>query len=69
MVGFSEKVAHLVEGHVLVRALKSMTCSSDDASLQAKRYLCFKEPEYLANLSPGSARTLTFQGLTRYCII
>eukprot|EP00038_Savillea_parva_P014677 m.11769 g.11769 ORF g.11769 m.11769 type:complete len:546 (+) comp2872_c0_seq1:48-1685(+) len=45
MRGFSEKVAHLVEGHVL-----------------AKRYLTFKEPDYYELLSPGSRRTLVFQG-------
>eukprot|EP00658_Telonema_sp_P-2_P018114 TRINITY_DN17102_c0_g1_i5.p1 TRINITY_DN17102_c0_g1~~TRINITY_DN17102_c0_g1_i5.p1 ORF type:complete len:238 (+),score=65.14 TRINITY_DN17102_c0_g1_i5:180-893(+) len=45
MRGFSERVAHLVEGHVL-----------------AKRYLCFKEPEYYDKLSPASKATLAFQG-------
>ena len=45
MLGFVEKVAHLIEGHVL-----------------AKRYLCFKEKHYYETLSPGSKRTLTFQG-------
>ena len=28
----------------------------------AKRYLCFKEPDYYAKLSKGSQRTLAFQG-------
>lgn len=28
----------------------------------AKRYLCFIEPEYLADLSPASVRSLAFQG-------
>jgi len=45
MLGFDERVAHLIEGHVL-----------------AKRYLCFKEKDYYEKLSPGSKRTLTFQG-------
>jgi predicted HD phosphohydrolase len=45
MLGFVEKVSHLIEGHVL-----------------AKRYLCFKEKDYYEKLSPGSKRTLTFQG-------
>lgn len=45
MVGFIEKVPHLVEGHVL-----------------AKRYLCWKESGYYDKLSPGSKRTLVFQG-------
>lgn len=45
MRGFSEKVAHLVEGHVL-----------------AKRYLTSTDPTYFDMLSPGSKRTLEFQG-------
>lgn len=45
MMGFDEKVPHLVEGHVL-----------------AKRYLCFKEPDYFDKLSPASVKTLRFQG-------
>lgn len=45
MLGFSEKVAHLIEGHVL-----------------AKRYLCLREKDYYEKLSPGSKRTLQFQG-------
>eukprot|EP00051_Salpingoeca_urceolata_P017514 m.239283 g.239283 ORF g.239283 m.239283 type:complete len:126 (+) comp18976_c1_seq8:481-858(+) len=28
----------------------------------AKRYLCFKNPDYWGKLSPGSKRTLVFQG-------
>ena len=43
--GFSERLATLVESHVL-----------------AKRYLTFKHPEYLAQLSPASQATLSFQG-------
>ena len=43
--GFSERVARLVESHVL-----------------AKRYLTFKLPEYLRQLSPASRATLALQG-------
>lgn len=32
--------------------------------VQAKRYLCFRHPKYLANLSRASAGTLAFQGGT-----
>ena len=28
----------------------------------AKRYLCFKDPEYYSKLSPASKTTLEFQG-------
>lgn len=43
--GFSERVATLVESHVL-----------------AKRYLTFKDPDYLRRLSPASLASLAFQG-------
>ncbi|WP_324670545.1 phosphonate degradation HD-domain oxygenase [Hymenobacter sp. GOD-10R] len=43
--GFSERIAQLVESHVL-----------------AKRYLTYKHPEYLRQLSPASLATLAFQG-------
>ena len=43
--GFSERVARLVESHVL-----------------AKRYLTYRHPEYLRQLSPASQATLGFQG-------
>ena len=43
--GFSNKVAELVESHVLV-----------------KRYLTFKDPEYLARLSESSLTSLKYQG-------
>jgi phosphonate degradation associated HDIG domain protein len=46
-LGFSQRVASLVENHV-----------------NAKRYLCTKNPEYAALLSPASKRTLNFQGGT-----
>eukprot|EP00042_Codosiga_hollandica_P041031 m.362250 g.362250 ORF g.362250 m.362250 type:complete len:235 (+) comp56013_c1_seq32:323-1027(+) len=45
MLGFHEKVADLVEGHVL-----------------AKRYLCFRDPNYFEGLSTASKRTLAYQG-------
>lgn len=44
-IGFSERVAQLVELHV-----------------QAKRYLCFKNPRYYRRLSSASKGTLQFQG-------
>ena len=44
-LGFPEKIATLVEGHV-----------------QAKRYLCFRRPEYLFALSEASHKTLMLQG-------
>ena len=44
-LGFSEKIAQLIENHV-----------------NAKRYLVAKQPEYLANLSKASLKTLEFQG-------
>lgn len=44
-LGFSDRCAMLVEGHV-----------------QAKRYLCYKEPAYLESLSDGSKFTLQHQG-------
>jgi predicted HD phosphohydrolase len=44
-LGFSERIAQLVENHV-----------------QAKRYLTWKYPEYLASLSEASLQTLRFQG-------
>lgn len=44
-MGFSEKIAKLVENHV-----------------QAKRYLTYKYPEYLAKLSKASLKTLGYQG-------
>lgn len=44
-LGFSEKIAQLIENHV-----------------NAKRYLVSKQPEYLANLSEASLKTLAFQG-------
>ena len=44
-LGFSERIAQLVEGHVA-----------------AKRYLCFKTPEYHDRLSPASRATLRHQG-------
>ena len=43
--GFSERVARLVESHVL-----------------AKRYLTYKYPSYLRQLSEASLATLAFQG-------
>ncbi len=43
--GFAERVARLVESHVL-----------------AKRYLTYKYPSYLRQLSPASQATLAFQG-------
>ncbi|OUJ74727.1 phosphonate degradation HD-domain oxygenase [Hymenobacter crusticola] len=43
--GFSERMAQLVESHVV-----------------AKRYLTFKYPHYLRQLSPASLATLAFQG-------
>lgn len=43
--GFAERVARLVESHVL-----------------AKRYLTYRYPEYLRQLSPASQATLGFQG-------
>lgn len=43
--GFSERVARLVESHVL-----------------AKRYLTYKYPSYLRQLSEASQATLAFQG-------
>jgi 2-amino-1-hydroxyethylphosphonate dioxygenase (glycine-forming) len=44
-MGFSERVAKLVENHV-----------------QAKRYLTYKYPDYLAKLSEASLQTLGYQG-------
>lgn len=44
-IGFSEKIAALVEGHV-----------------EAKRYLCYRMPEYHNNLSTASKETLVLQG-------
>jgi phosphonate degradation associated HDIG domain protein len=44
-LGFPEKIAALVEGHV-----------------EAKRYLCFINPEYLTKLSEASQETLKLQG-------
>lgn len=44
-LGFSEKIAQLIENHV-----------------NAKRYLVTKQPDYLANLSEASLKTLEFQG-------
>ncbi|KAL6057644.1 HD domain-containing protein [Balamuthia mandrillaris] len=44
-LGFSERVALIVERHV-----------------QAKRYLCWKNPEYLKKLSSASQTTLSYQG-------
>jgi phosphonate degradation associated HDIG domain protein len=44
-LGFPEKIALLVEGHV-----------------EAKRYLCFTQPEYLSKLSVASQETLRQQG-------
>lgn len=57
MRGFDEKVAHLVEGHVLAKVRFVLSPGLN----RLQRYLCFKDPEYFGKLSPASVTTLEFQ--------
>ena len=68
-LGFPPEVTQFVRGHVQVRPrivdIGSISAKEDpivNLSLQAKRYLVYKNPDYHARLSDASKGTLIHQG-------
>jgi len=53
---------HLGADFLLALGLSPRVCKLVRNHVQAKRYLCFKDPNYLAKLSAASTTTLGFQG-------
>lgn len=58
------RAQHDVVGSVWARmqGFDASVCDVIEGHVLAKRYLTFKEPDYFDKLSPGSKRTLEFQG-------
>ena len=59
-----QRARHDVIGGAYLRmaGFPEVTASIAEGHVLAKRYLTYKEPDYFAKLSPGSKRTLEFQG-------
>lgn len=59
-----QRAQHDVIGSTFIRmtGFDETVAGVIEGHVLAKRYLCFKDPTYHVRLSPGSARTLSFQG-------
>ena len=64
VLGFEELAAAALSGHLPDAVLDPIRMH-----VAAKRYLCFADPDYLAELSPASLESLALQGGPYPCAI